>query len=1087
MRHTQRFETVDFENGIVVSKRNLTGIFTLNEDSKNLTFGNRDGIGPRYGTAPLPYHTHRQVPLDTYSGYNIRTSEDNPVGPALYRRKRYLFMLSFNARINDGIVDPTSQSIYVMCNQCSNTGPTALTLNDVHLSIVSTLDQRAISAAEKFGGFSTATGATPTGLNGEFSRQIPKDNLAGGLDAYEDIASFNTATTQTAFLTAVARLGKNVEAQIAPEQKRAVRHSFLTITGREFVIDRLLGLISPSKAPNTANPGNPGDISLALCGNPNDYFYGKELDQTTPRTYTLLELASTQQWFARYTIDYSSIAGFTRKPTKDMLWIDASYSFTNLSTTTTINASATLDAVIFSDPTLRHISNYKVVNVATGGKALVYLWRDDAQSLSQKQFVSGSAIYIDNKMEIFDGSNIAYFNPNLSTTNGITLYDEDSTVKATVWKRWPSYVTGAASTFPSPFAFGPANSGLLRANTSYEFTYSVFDKTLNYETNVGTPAKLRTGATDYVSLQVTKAEVVVGPPAGTRTPNTTNPFTEPVHAQYDWWMYNVNFREYRVYYRELGTFEWLPAFTVPCVDAHYTQETGYWEWCTTAIASLPGGQPGGYVDYSPLPEGNYIDTCTFQNRTFWLSKSQLHFSLRNNPLAFPVRNAVACPNGEFLGIIAHAYPGQAEQGSRLIIFGSKETYTARFIVGAETQQLVRVGADASATLPVDGSNFIVDAWTSITAFSGRAAMIGDGILYYWGPQGVYRDDGVDIPTKISGVLEPWIDDIYDANATENIHGIYNANTDEAIWFYQPNANGGTELATRAIVYHTGQRTWSRWEFNNLVIDNAQIVENTKWDDANDALAGTRIIVGVRDLGGAVSRPMFLDEVIFAGDMQADSQYMVKSVTHTDATTRRLTFATGPASIANKTGTAAIVGFQKYTGDTSTDPDGIYTITAAGADYIEVTRQSASADIPAGALNENEYFPVWLGTSQSIACVLKSQYWVPAGMDFWGRWLYCHTSYQVSLVYDQVGTSYDLPVRYYSLPGTDYSTQTITLTDNSRGNCQILNSIPFTKDNASGQGVAYECVFSHLAGEFKLQYIAFDVAPEDKANIRFWEG
>jgi len=233
--------------------------------------------------------------------------------------------------------------------------------------------------------------------------------------------------------------------------------------------------------------------------------------------------------------------------------------------------------------------------------------------------------------------------------------------------------------------------------------------------------------------------------------------------------------------------------------------------------------------------------------------------------------------------------------------------------------------------------------------------------------------------------------------------------------------------------------------------------------------------------------MFLDEVIFAGDMQEDGQYMVKSVTHTNATTRRLTFATGPLSIANKTGSAAIVGFQKYTGNTSTNPDGIYTITASGADYIEITRQSAAADIPAGALNEHEYFPVWLGSSQSIAVVLKSQYWVPGGMDFWGRWLYCHTSYQVSLVFDQTGTGYDISARYYSLSGTDYGSQTITLSDNSRGNCQILNSIPFTKDNASGQGIAYECVFSQLAGEYKMQYIGFDVSPEDKSNIRYWEG
>jgi len=62
----------------------------------------------------------------------------------------------------------------------------------------------------------------------------------------------------------------------------------------------------------------------------------------------------------------------------------------------------------------------------------------------------------------------------------------------------------------------------------------------------------------------------------------------------------------------------------------------------------------------------------------------------------------------------------------------------------------------SQHFPVDGTDFRVDTWTSITAFSYRSAVVADGILYYWGFTGVYRDVGNEIPEKISYNLEPFI-------------------------------------------------------------------------------------------------------------------------------------------------------------------------------------------------------------------------------------------------------------------------------------------------------------------------------------------
>lgn len=1072
MQQTQRFETDDFKDGIVVARRNITGLFTLNEASKNLSFGTRDGIGPRYGTAPLPFQTHSQTVGATAGPYNYRTSEG--FSSDLQIRRSHLAFFGFNSRINT----TTTQQVYIAFNTVST--------SSIHASILGSQSTTAKTANDTYGGYSSFTGGFPAVLSNTYYNNTFASNMSAGLDNYTD---GNSISSSTAAPSATWRLSLNASANIiAKTDVRSARFSFLTVTGAERPLTTLLAFISPSKAPVALGAGNdtPGDLCFSLTGNPNDYFYTTNLTTTTTRSFYLLQDAYPA-WNVKYEMNFASLAGYARKISNDQLNKNASYSFTNTTSATLVDGLATtdLDAVYVYDNTMKHRSNFKFFGVASGGKPQMWLWRDDFQSYSRKSLPGGATAYADNKIELFKADGLLHFKEKQYTFNATAglSYTENGASVATVWSRWPSYVDGTATTMPAALlVFGAAGSGLLRANTTYEFTYSLFDITTAYETNVGTPGKIRTGVNDYVSLNLLKSSVVS---SRTRTPSWQNVFEPSGNAFSDGHLSHINFFEYRIYYRELGTYEWLPALTIPKAEAWFTPETGYWRLCANPIALPPGGQPGGFNDYSPLPTAEYIDTVSFANRVFWLSKSQLHFSLRNNPLAYPIRNAVACPNGEFVGMIPHAFPGQAEQGARLIIFGSKETYTARFIVGAEQQARVRIGPNDAATFPVDGTNFIVDVWTSITAFSGRSAVVADGILFYWGPQGVFRDDGVAIPGKISDVLEPWIDGIYDANNTDKIHAIFNSNTDEVIWFYQP--VGAVEQSSKAIVYHTKRQAWSRWEFSDMVIDNAQVVENTKWDDTNDALAGTRIVVGVRYPQTFTSRPMFLDEVIFAGDMQSVEQYMVTTVTHTDATTRRLTFATGPSVIANKTGTAIIKGFQEYTGDTSTNPDGIYTITASGSDYIEVTRQSASADIPAGSYHENEYFPVWIGSAAGIPVVMQSQYWAPGGMDYWGRWLYCHTSYQVDLTYDQPGTSYDIPVRYYSLPGTDYGTKTITLSDNSRGNCQVVNSIPFTKDNASGQAIAYECQFTHYAGQWKMQYLAFDVAPQEKANIRYWEG
>jgi len=1088
MQHTTRFETDDFRNGIVVSKRNINLDFTLSQESVNLSAGGYDGWGPRIGIAPIPYQSVYAAVANFLEAGSERTSEDNKTGtyPSLNRRRRTLGILGFETLLNDSLVAKSTKRVYLMICQDSTDK-----IRVVHTGERTT---NAIDPNYKWGGYAQITSGYPTVLGGNFTRQIPGGTLAEGLAAQDDEWNNDGTRVDTRVrLSSMWRVGPVDDFLDVGEAVNWSSVSFLTITGPTFRIPQLVATVARTKAPEgNSGTGNdtPGDLCLSLTGNPNDYFY--ELNLNEPRTgLTFVGMQDAfPAWRIYYEWNFDEATNFVRANTKDFYWNEKQYSLSNVGTATlrsSPNTTTDIDLVYIYDNAFRHRAAYKYIGIAVQNKPYMCIWRDDHNSISVHAYGISSASpgYADNKVEFFDANNLAYFKPARATTaTAGGSYKENDAVVSTVWARWPSFDSSAATTFPSYLTLGAANTGLLRANTNYEFTYSVFDKTLNYETNVGVPAKFRTGATDNVALVILKAvasgSFVICPEGQNLIADSTQTFSES-------FLQNINFLEYRFYYREIGTFEWLPAGQVPAAEFTYTSEINSWEFCATAIASLPGGQPGGFVDYSPLPNEDFVDSVSFQNRAYWLSRRSLYFSLRNNPLAYPVRNAVPCPRGEFRGMITHTYPGEAEQSSRLVIFGSEETYAGRFVVGAETQQRVRVGPDDAGTFPVDGSNFIVDAWTSNTSFSGRSAVVAEGVLYFWGPQGIYRDDGVRLPRKISDNLEPWIDSIFDANNTDKIHAVYNPQTDEVIWFYQAPQDASGEKASRALVYHTKTSAFYRWEFRDLVVDWARVLDDVVTDADFQGLSGARVVAAIRDPGTTISRTVYFDEMVRACDMQVDSLYLVQQVQHPSATSRRLVFATGPASIASKTGTAIVQGFQKYTGDETTNPDGIYTITGSGANYIDIERQSASADFPATSYSVENYFPVWIADEHSFDWKLESQYWAPGGMQFWGRWLYAHYSYQVDLTYDGPGGSYDIACQYFSLPGTDNSPTTTALADNSRGNCQILNSIPFTKDNASGQALRLVLSGTHLAGEWNLQYLALDVSPQDRANIRFWEG
>lgn len=1083
---TTRAETEDFLNGITVSKRTIARLFQLTQLTKNVSFGGFDGLGPRYGTAPWPYHGSDSLVANFLEASSLIASEAAATGtyPALTVRRKYWQTFGFKVIRNIPGVSITNDFVFLTFNQLGDNN------FSVRASIPSTRTTGAMSTAKDY---LSADATDKTALSNTFIYQQPDTTLANGLDSTTDELNGPSVWNSNEIrLTSMWRIGtaNNALGLGVNGERNFARIAFINVTGKQQNIPFIFGLTVASDLPTATNPGQ---ISLGLTGAPNDYFYS-DYDLSKAKNVALQTIVrkNSDDVYARYNWRVSSPVNQTREVVQDFQINTSNYDIPQTLSpenkrVDTITAYVGTNII---DPLMTHRSNYKWFGIAANARPLMAIWRDDCQSLSVK--ANSSSLYPDNKVEWFDASNLSYFTPTLVSSS--VSYREEGAPKESVWSSWPNFDYGTGYTGSVILKLGAANSGLLRANTAYEFTYSVYDYTIDYETNVGVPAKIYTDVNDLVNIQIIREQFSGsnGIAANNQTPLSNFLWDSSNNRFLYSKLQNINFLEFRVYYRQIGEFEWLPAGKMSASEFFFfdpsasSDEGRNFVCCQAPIALLPGGQPGGFVDYSPLPTDDYIDVVQFQNRAFWLSRNNLSFSLRNNPFAYPVRNAVPCPRGEFRGIISHVYPGQAEQSSRLVIFGSLETYAGRFVTGAESFQQVRVGPDSAGTFPVDGSNFIVDTWTSITSFSGRSAVLAEGVLYFWGPQGIYEDGGVNIPRKISESLEPWIDSLYDANNTDRIHAVFNAQTDECIWFYQPQEVGGIEQSSSALVWHTKTRTFSHFVFTNLVIDSAEILADAKFSTTNDSLSGNRIVVSVRAPEGDTSRPMFFDEISYACDMQSTSQYMVTDITDLGSGSRRLTFAPGPASRANKTGIAVIHGYQAYTGRSET-PDGIYTITGTGANFIEVTRLSVANDFFIGALNGRTYFPCWIASEHAFNVTIDSQYWAPFGLKFFGNWLYSHMTFQVELENDQTTTAYNITAQYSTLQGTGAASSVIRLSDNSRGNFQVLNGFPHTQDNKTGQAMKLNLSNLHLSGRWNLQYLAFDIVPIQDDSLRIWEG
>ena len=481
----------------------------------------------------------------------------------------------------------------------------------------------------------------------------------------------------------------------------------------------------------------------------------------------------------------------------------------------------------------------------------------------------------------------------------------------------------------------------------------------------------------------------------------------------------------------------------------------------------------------------------YKNRAFWLSEKALIFSTLNNIFSYPGRNIAACPTGAFKGALVQAYYGQADQDARLVIFSTNGTYIGKF-TGNLTEYPVQVSTTSVANFGLDGSDFVINAWTSVSAFSHRAAVVAEGVLYFWGPDGIYQDDGVQpiMAGRISQVLEPDLFNLYDPSTTDDIHCSYNATTKEVTWYYKPLVADGN--ATHALTWNRTRNTWLPQAFIGQIDQTQPINIRSKLPTA-----GKRLLAFGRDTATAnVQRAYFLDYNNRSGDIFPTRELMVKSFTTPLPGVRRMTLAAGYD--ATKFGTIAVgdpVAIQqlaRYATSLAVAPDFVGKVAAVGSGTIDVTLPTGLAmDASATLANNSLYFPLYhqAAAAQGIngfTYALDTDYWCPAGLGYWGHWLHMHMIFKMQGALPSVQAL--TTTLSYRTPVSDVGpiSDTLTFANNSDLNFQVLKSMRIGDQNIEGQGLRFNLSGIQIAAAWMLQYLCAYTRPIDGHQLSIFE-
>lgn len=1063
-----RFQSFSITNGLRPNKSNFNIDLVQSQNSYNITAGIQAGQSPRYGMAPIPGHSNTDATNSAPVG--LMQSESNTGTNRFKNRNRILGVIPVTLGTFSDISQKRVHYVWIVAD----------TNNRINFV---------------FGG---------TFSGGKY--QHVNDIAAGIQPAVQDIYSAPLShldpLVQHFPLRDSTSLSDLNNFLSIPSSMFSCSVTSLTVSGKDvsmqWVAGRAMteGDLNTTALPNFTKPDS-AVSSNHFMGLPS--FFNTRNFKDSVRQMTFFNIDDNDSLIRQYNYQISPqastfVATFDQNNTTPNITsaIGAGTGVDRLDGASPTYAD--VETVLYNDSQSTVNSGYTAI-AAAPGKAVMALVQDWQRN--------------------HDGTLMQYIDPTNPVFTPITRqtlaegaasnYTENAIEKATCWAVWPDYTdatplakdSAAARDGVAHVTLGAADSGVLRSNTTYEIAFSIYDKQINYESNVGQPAKFLTDSDDFVRLSLfrdgqTTAQYnqknAFGYALNIPFPLSFNADGSPNNTP-------INYLEYRVYYRELGSFEWLPALQIDAAKYwYYPSHLELWA-CEGAIASLPGGQPGAFNDYSPLPKDVYNDVKVFQGRMFWLSAQSLNFSDRNNVFSYPLRNSVTCPIGEFRGMIIHYFFGETLQTGNIVVFGSKETYVGTF-TGNKISQPIQVSPETVATFELDGSDFQLSAKTTVTAFSSKSAIVAEGELYFWGPTGVYFDNGISIPEKISVDLEPDIFSIYDPNKIDDITCQYLEETKEIVWFFQK--KNSTTGKSSGLVYNTISEQFFFMEFDSKIDWSSKVsIDRSSVDRGTN---GTRSLIGLRENAAAsIQRSVFFDYRNRAGDFAPGHEFMVKQVSEPVDGTLRFYLAGGYNQTAyNNITIGSKLCLQQGTDYSAqaTIADIFTQISAKGGtypnNYIEVVRPLELDSYFTGTLTPDRYFPIYESLNNGISYIWETNFWVADGVKNFYRFLFAHLLFKLNLLpssnkippnqgLQTIDFSYKTPI------SKEYVENTLTLSENSAGNFQVYTQLKQLNQAAEGQGLRLKLSGVHLGTEWVLQYVGVDSTLLDGDNLQHFEG
>lgn len=1084
------------------------------ENTYNFSAGRQAGWTSRYGIHPVPGHNSNEngalITTGVMAGYSMRNlvaaeqtqAAHTTVGYDVYDKRKFLYGAAI-VQLPVGVGNKLVPVVYWISSRTAG--------GNQQIDLLPSTD--IITSGQKMG---------------------IRSHLEGGVGGGGAVLSYvGGATEVNRTLLAIDRLHTTGLANL-----RKIPNTFpkyLRFTVLQAKIQTSLSDFIGAQTPTVPDPGGiPRDAYFNMAGNPywnNGRAQKRAMGFDVSLSGSVGLLTAPEKWtakgyFSDVVGDLTGVAASNRSQTSTANAFGGRLNFSAVSTATYANSgaypilgSAYLFIRVDDQPTTVPTTIIAMVTDRPLIALLNPLLRDSTENDTTSTAASPPPAGNDFVQWIDPTANL--WTPRRYNTRNTTIianpYTEVQAIggvaiaRQTCWQNAPLFVfgTGTVNVFTG-------QGGQLLQDRVYEYAYSIYNALTGKESNVGDPARAYvSGAQNnsIIRVQQSMNPLMFGAQTNaTQFPAFTEMFGEASAAVQA--AIPINFLSYRVYFREVGSAEWL-------FNGEYSFSSIYFEPFApqvqigrTAVVGEVGGQPGFYNDYSDLPVDDYIDVVAFQDRLFWLTKKCVRFSTLADKFSYPTRNIGVPTQGEFRGMIPHFFTGQALQNGRLVIFGSEEQFECRF-TGQLQQEQVRVSSSAlPQAVTVEGSDFNLAVRSSDTAFSGRAAVVAEGILYYMGPTGIFRDDGVNMPRRISQAIEPLYFDGYDKTATGEFFAYYNKRSREVLFFYRPSANNPTAnpngYLTKAWVYSVRTEffvtssiaqqnnvigAWSQYGYSSL-IDWSQTLNVTDFEtQAHEP--GTRALIGVREAQSSpVSRPYYHDDDCDGGDYKPGSEVMVKEIQRPDATTVRLILAAGySTTIVNNlvAGTTQIaVKESSGYGDmpVNLNVDGFYVVKGrdATAGYIDLTVSGNLGSITAKTFTVFQYFPVFVEGFHDVVCVLEPNYLCPEGLAQWIMVRYLHVL--IKPVPKTQGTATPVFTAQWN-PNHEISAVVSSKTlplyamNTRETTTQILADIPSSDMQAEGQAIKSTLTYNQIAGRWTLYAMTHYYESKGPSEVKYY--